>query len=373
MVRGKVLFGGSERPLIVPVGDDTFTREAIRLFVHGRVRRAWATTMLKLDRWLPPLRLLPKVKLSQFPLPEAYAELGLSELSFAVYCGSPGPLCKLTVFSAACGRSVTKIALRPSADQMVRNEGNVLAALAERQIGVGLIPRLVSHGQLSSGRWFVRTTVLSAGRREPRFGAMHREFLSQLHASSSASVKAWQESRTYAALLSRVAAIDACLDRESRELIAAVLADIAALSHDQPVAECVVHGDFAPWNITMTDRLCVFDWEYAKVRGNPLHDFLHFHVMSSALLHRRLGKAALRRLISLAGSQLERVAGCPPDQRLVGALTLQYIADTVIFYCEADGELKQGHPVIKAYMSLLRRRRRWLPADITEKGAADER
>jgi len=372
-VRGKILFGTSERPLIVPVGDDTFTREAIRLFVHGRVRRAWATAMLKLDHWLPPLRLLPKVKLSQFPLPEAYAELGLSGLSFAVYCGSPGPLCKLTVYSAASERWVTKIALQPSADQMVRNEGDVLAALAERRIGVGLIPRLVSHGQLSSGRSFVRTTVLSAGRREPRFGSMHREFLSQLHASGGDADKTWKESHTYATLLSRAAAINDCLDRESRELIAAVLADIAVLSHDQPVAECVVHGDFAPWNITMTDRLCVFDWEYAQVRGNPLHDFLHFHVMSSALLHRRLGRAALRRLISLAGSQLERVAGSPPDPRLVGALTLQYIADTVIFYCEADGELKREHPVIKAYMLLLRRRHSWLPADIAEKGVADER
>jgi len=73
--RGKMLFSGSERPLFVPKGDDAFVRDAIQLFVHGNLRRALATIMLKLDHWLPRLHLLPTVKPTQLPLPEIYGEL----------------------------------------------------------------------------------------------------------------------------------------------------------------------------------------------------------------------------------------------------------------------------------------------------------
>ena len=370
---GKVLFGRSERPLFVPDGDETFVRDAIRLFVHGNARRAWATIMLKLDRWLPPLRLLPTVKPMQLPLPDVYGELGIPQGSFAVYYGSPGPLRKLTVYTSGAERSVTKIALQPSADAMIRNEGKILALLADHQIGVDFVPRLLGHGRLSCGRRFLRTTVLPAGRRELRFGAMHCTFLTQLYAHRGC-VRIWVHGHGYAALVTHLATIRNKLDRMTSELIDAVLADIVALSGNEPVAECVVHGDFVPWNITVTnDRLCVFDWEYAVACGNPLHDYLHFHLIPEVLLHRLPSSAMFNRLALHAGKHLACMAGHAPSPQLVGALMLQYLTQTVTFFCAADGELKYGHPIIKAYMQLLRNRHTWLPTGAVSGDHDDER
>jgi len=366
-----MLFSGSERPLFVPKGDDAFVRDAIQLFVHGNLRRALATIMLKLDHWLPRLHLLPTVKPTQLPLPEIYGELGISGDSFAVYYGSPGPLRKLTVYSSTADRSVTKIALQPSADAMISNEGEILALLANHRIGVDFVPRLLSHGQLSCGRHFVCTTVLPPGRREPRFGAMHRAFLEELYAHRSC-VTVWVHGRSYGTLVTHSATIRRNLDRTNRELFDSVLADIAALSGNEPVAECVVHGDFAPWNISVSDeRLWVFDWESAVTCGNPLHDFLHFHLIPDALLRRHLGHAELERLATHAGQHLAGLTGHALAPQLVGALMLQYLTEIMIFFCAADGELKHGHPVIRAYLRLLRTRHTWLPR-MTSSGESDD-
>jgi len=371
---GTILFGGSERPLLVPRGDDAFVREAIQLFVHSNVRRGLATLMLKLDRWMPHLRLLPTVKTTQLPLPEIYGELGISDDNFAVYYGSPGPLRKLTIYSsAAADRSVTKIALQASADAMISNEGKILALLADHQVGVDFIPKLISHGQLSCGRRFVRTTVLPSGRREPRFGAMHGAFLKELY-SHRDCVTVWVHGNSYGTLVTHLATIRNNLDRMSRDLIDAVVGDIALMSGNAPVAECIVHGDFAPWNITVTDdRLWVFDWESAVTRGNPLHDFLHFHLIPEALLRHVQSEAALKRLVSNAAQHLAVMSGHTPAPELVGALILQYLAEIVTFFCAADGELKHGHPVIKAYLRLMRSRHSWLPKVNQVEVVGDER
>ena len=371
---GTILFGRSERPLLVPHGDNGFAHEAIQLFMHGKLRRTLATLLFRLDDWLPGLRLLPNIQTSQLPLPEVYEELGIVEDTFAVYYGSPGPLRKLTIYSASAkGRSVTKIALQASADAMICNEGKILAMLADLGVGMDCVPSLISHGQLSSGRRFVRTTVLPSGRRDPRFGPMHSAFLGELYTHRDC-VTVWNLGHGYRALKNRLETVRPNLDRASCDLIDSVVADIATLSGNEPIAECIVHGDFAPWNISvMDDRVCVFDWESAVLRGNPLHDFLHFHLISEALLRRVQSNAVLKRLLHDAVRHLAGVTNHLPDKRLVAALMLQYIADIVVFFCVADGELKLGHPVIKAYLRLLRGRRGWLPVSGVADGSAHER
>jgi hypothetical protein len=361
---GRILFGRSERPLLVPKGNDDFVQEAIQLFVQSGVRRGLATLMLKIDRWLPQLRLLPTVKSMPLPLPEIYAELGISQERLALYYGSPGPLRKLTIYSSSADRSVIKVALQPPADEMISNERKFLALLAEHRIGVDFVPTLLGHGQLSSGRRFVRTSVLPSGRRESRFGPMHRSFLTELYAHRS-DVNGWARGRSYRSLQTQFAAIRNQLDDASCALLDAVLGDIAVLSGSEPVAECIVHGDFAPWNIAVTnDRLWVFDWENAVKRGNPLHDFLHFHLISEALLRRVQRSAALKLLLDNASRHLASVAGpgYAPAPALVAALTLHYLAEVVIFFCSADGTLRHSHPVIKSYVRLMQIRHSWLPS-----------
>lgn len=367
---GTVLFGGSERPLLVPKGNDEFVREAVRMFVPGRVRRCLATVVLKLDRWLPQLHMLRTVESMPPPLAEIYRELGFPAQHFAIYYGSPGPLRKLTIYASSVDRSVTKLALQPSADEMITNEGKILTLLAEHRIGVDYVPALLGHGQLSCGRRFVRTSVLPPGRRESRFGPKHRGFLAQLYAHGF-SLTAWVGGTSYQSLLNQLAAIRCNLDGASLELLDAVVREIAVLSGNEPVNECIVHGDFAPWNMTVSDdRLRVFDWEYAAPRGNPLHDFLHFHLISDAPSRRALGA---KRIVGDASRHLALVAGSRPPAPLVAALILHYLAQVVIFFCSADGTLKHGHPIIKSYLHLMRTRATWLLNASRDGGPTHER
>jgi hypothetical protein len=358
---GRVLFGRSDRPLFVPYGDDDFVREAIRLFVQSGIRRVLATLMVKVDQWLPRLRLLPQANPMPTPLPEIYSELGIAEENAALYYGSPGPLRKLTIFSSSTGRSVTKIALQPAADMRILNEGKILALLNAHRIGVDSVPALLDHGKLSSGRGFVRTSVLPSGRCESRFGPMHLAFLNQLY-EHRVGVTCWVHGKSYQSLLRQFSSIRGSLDPVTCVLLDAVLKDIGALSANEPVAECIVHGDFAPWNISATGtRLFVYDWENAVTRGNPLHDFLHFHLIPAALLRGGLRQSAFKRLIDNARRRLTSLAGQTTHLHLVSALTLHYLAEIVIFFCSADGKLMYSHPVVKSYLHLMRCRHSWLP------------
>lgn len=369
----RILFGRTERPLLLPKNNDDFVREAIQLFVQSGMRRGLASLMLKIDHWLPQLRLLPTIKSMPVSLPEIYGEAGIAKEQFALYYGSPGPLRKLTVYSSSTGRSVTKIALQPLADERIYNEGKFLELLASHRIVADFVPTLLDHGQLSSGRRFVRTSVLPSGRRESRFGPMHRAFLGELYNHRS-GVPAWVDGHSYQSLKARLNAIHHSVDQPSRELLDSVLDDIAALSGDEPVAECIVHGDFAPWNISVTgNRLSVYDWENAVTHGSPLHDFLHFHLISETLRRPSLGLPAVKRLMTNAAQHFAFVAGRKPAPRLVAALTLNYLAEIVIFFCVTDGTLMYGHPVIKSYLHLMRTRQIWLSNAFSDGGTPHER
>jgi hypothetical protein len=370
--RGKLISPGKDRPLIVPVANTILAREGVRLFLPRGPRRLIALVMLRVDGWLPWFGLLEQLEEAEFPLPDAYAELGLSEGSFVVYQGSPGPLSKLSVYTRSPEPSLIKIAMRASADARVLNEAHMLRAMAKSGNKKHSFPCLLDSGRLPSGRYFLRVDVTHHGRRETGFGSRQRAFLEDLQ-RQRADARPWSECSTYRALVARCSRISTLLDHANRQLLSSVSAEIAAMG-GEAVSECVVHGDFAPWNITIdAGRLCVFDWEYGRLRGNPLQDLVHFHLMPRALMRSHPTVRYLRYLGVLAASHLRAMTPAPVSQQLTGALMLQYLADTVTFYAEEDGELKVAHPVIYAYLRLLRERATWLPQAGLSVGVDNER
>jgi hypothetical protein len=114
----------------------------------------------------------------------------------------------------------------------------------------------------------------------------------------------------------------------------------------------------------------VFDLEYAEAGGNPLQDFLHFHLAARAAGDRSISPWFMRRLLARAADHSERVFG--PDTGLAsaaGPLTLHYLLDTVAFYIEASGRLDINDPVIRAYLRILEQRDQWLPGQVPAKEA----
>jgi hypothetical protein len=64
---------------------------------------------------------------------------------------------------------------------------------------------------------------------------------------------------------------------------------------DMEVVSAMMHGDFTPWNIKITDQnmVRILDWEYSEPLGMPGWDWLHYHVQRMSLVQEVDGAALL--------------------------------------------------------------------------------
>ncbi len=359
----KVLYGRRAQPLLLPVGSGRRSRAAIAFFVRNRRWRWWGRLLLSLDRWMPDAGLLPEVHIDHFPVATLFGEAAAST---AIYVGSPGPLQKLTIL---CPRHhdeparVAKVSLHASADRAVAREAQWLRALGASPSTASFVPRLVDDGTLPCGRRYVVMSALPEGVTSLRFGAQHRAFLAAL--AEKGRSENWAASAAVLRLRERIRTVRCLLGDAHRQLLEEGLFEAESALASRALPACLLHGDFAPWNVRLTpERVFVFDWEYAQARGNPLQDFLHFHLMPRVLQARRtrVGPGYMRSLLKRAAAYATEAFGAGSGvAEAAGPLTIHYLLDTISFYVEASGYMDARHPVMRAYLMLLERRDAWLP------------
>jgi aminoglycoside phosphotransferase (APT) family kinase protein len=177
-------------------------------------------------------------------------------------------------------------------------------------------------------------------------------------------VHPWADTEAFNRLRERAQAVRPMMQAEHRALIDAALAEVEQRIGVCRLPACLAHGDFAPWNVRVqAGRLFAFDWEYAQAGANPLHDYLHFHLMSRLARHRPLGTRFMAPLLSRAGRHADSVFGVRSGvAEAAGALALHYLLDVITFYVEASRCLDPAHPVLRAYLQLLQQRGQWLGA-----------
>jgi hypothetical protein len=373
-VEWKVLFASRPRPLLVPAGSTAQARAAVDFFVANRLLRWWGHFVLRLDRWLPSSRLVPLARSERFPIDKLFGDDAVKETCFAVRCGSPGPLRKLTIFCPAqIGEGtgeICKVAAQPSADDSISREVYWLRNLGKLPALAPFLPRLVRDGTLPCGRRFLTMSALAFGRLSSRFSAQHFQFLTILAARQSAMTP-WSATEPSRRLANRINNVAELMEPPYRTFFADILREIDAGIGSREIPVCLVHGDFAPWNLRVAgNHLLAFDWEYAESGGSPLQDYLHFHLIARATGHRHLAPFFMRRLVAGAADHAEKIFG--PDSGVAdaaGYLTLHYLLDTVAFYTEASRYLDVNDSVIRAYLEVLEQRRRWLPEPRTAKEA----
>ena len=360
----KIVYARRPRSVLVPAGDATQARAGVDFFSSSRLLRVWGRLLLVLDRWLPKGWLVPSVQLHSLPWDTIFGYSAARGRRFALHCGSPGPLQKLAVFVEELdGGKVAKIALKPSADQSVIREAYWLRTLGASKATARYLPRLLGEGTLACGRRFVAMSAIHGAAPPSSFGQAHRAFLATLAGHERMTVP-WPQGAAFVHLRERTRCVSAALGPDCHALATAVLDEIARVTAGRPLPTCVVHGDFASWNLRTSGKgLFVFDWEYAEAAGNPLQDFLHFHLIDRATRRRALGNAFMQRLLQQAGEYAQSIFG--PDSgaevaKAAGALTLQYLLATLIFYVEASGRLEMQHPVLQAYVKLLANREAWI-------------
>lgn len=357
----KVLYASRRQPLLVPL-DTVRARDAIAFFIRNPWLRAWGNLLLTLDRWIPH-PMLSTVKLEQFPAHRLFESTDLPET--ALYCGFPGPLQKLTMYCPGHGAEpgrVAKIAMHASADGAIAREAYWLDTLSRTPDTAAYLPRLLQQGTLPCGRRFLAMQALPSGLPSTPFGQPHRQFLKVL-AQHAGGTLPWRESPAYARLEQRLTEVLPLVEPHIRHLLKRVFDEIGDDIGARRLPSTLLHADFVPWNLRLTEQqLYVFDWEYAEASGNPLQDFLHFHLLPRALQLMPLTAGAMPGLLDKACDHALDLFGRHSGVAdACGALTLHYLLDTVTFYAAASGYLDQSHPVQRTYMRLLERRAFWLP------------
>lgn len=359
------------QPLLVPVDAPRFAAAAIRFFIGTRPRQWLAQARLA---WADHARQV--LELPGFPVAALFNQPGQvapRDLRLALCCGSPGPLRKLVVLAAPAGSDpeaphardalrVAKIAMAASADRAIEHEAHWLRLLGRQAATARFVPRLYNEGRLGNGRRFVVMSALPRGRASHAFGTCHGDFLAAL-GRPGRTLGPWPCSEAYCRLRARCAALAGLVEPEAlrplREALDAIERGLARTA----LPTCIAHGDFAPWNMRLAaGQLFVFDWEYAQADANPLHDYLHFHVMTRIAAGRALRAAWLRDLLAGAGRHGAAVFGATVAPALAKAAPLllaQYLVDTISFYAQQSGYLDARHPVLRPQLRLLAARRHW--------------
>ncbi|HYG32609.1 MAG TPA: phosphotransferase [Methylophilaceae bacterium] len=357
----KVLYARRNQPLLV-APDPQAARQAIGFFIRNPLLRLWGQGSLLLDRMLPQLGLLPTLRLNEFPVSLAGKD---GSPCPALYIGFPGPLQKLTLYCPDYQdgqHKVTKVALEKSANPAVAREAYWLGTLGQLPEIAPFLPRLVSEGTLACGRSYLSMQALPKGKSSHRFDRAHRHFL-RLLAAYRPELTPWSLSGAHVRLRERMHQALPLMDIQYQELLQTALEEVEREIGVQRLPTCLLHSDFAPWNVRVTNQhLYVFDWEYAEESGNPIQDFLHFHLIQRVLRRWPMGASGMPTLLSEVAAYARGVYGDDSGvAEACGALALHYLLDTLTFYTTVSGYLAPRHPVVHAYLDLLRKRAEWMP------------
>jgi hypothetical protein len=361
----KVLYAKRSQPLLVSP-DLPGAMHAVDFFMRNPVLRLWGKMALIIDHWLPWLNLLPTIRLDLFP--SSLVGEG-SEACPALYIGSPGPLQKMTLYcpgSTSMNR-VTKVALNPSANDAIIREAYWLRTVGESTEIAAFLPRLLDEGMLACGRSFLSMQALPHGVFSTRFDRRHRHFL-KLLAHFRPELTPWVQSEAHMRLRERMQRALPLMDQQYRDLLLSALEEVEYEIGQRRLPTCLIHSDFAPWNVRLAEQhLYVFDWEYAEKSGNPIQDFLHFHLIPRVLSRWPMGVSGMPVILAEVAAYARAVYGDDSGvAESCGALAMHYLLDTLTFYTTASGYLGLTHPVVRGYLELLEKRVQWMPQSLTK-------
>ena len=270
----------------------TQTRRVVRSLSEWRpysVKGAVAWFFLRAAMLFGCLRLLPGTRLMPVSLSAVnWADFGWFDSrppELVAYVGTPGPHRKIvvTLVEGSSGNStaVLKFPVFDSAWNKIESESKVLRQLAGREHSP-IAPRLIS---LNAGSKYSVQTFMPGSPSPAVVTNLHFEFLRKLGLSnSSISINGLIEKlgSRVSKLRSLAFGLDSRLD--------AIEINLANLTISGDVPTVWIHGDFAPWNLKISDDESLFavDWEDASPLGLPCYDLTYFQLQVQHLLGKRV-------------------------------------------------------------------------------------
>ena len=108
----------------------------------------------------------------------------------------------------------------------------------------------------------------------------------------------------------------------------------------QTVRTTIYHGDFAPWNVRMTnlETIRAFDWERGHLKGIPAWDWFHFIVQTSILVKRYSRERVAAELEQLVHSpRFQKYASDAGISKIVEPLLLAYLLEQKLIVRPLEG------------------------------------
>jgi hypothetical protein len=360
----RALFSQSARPLLVPASHKAAQESSLRFFIPKPRNRLLARMLLRTEPLARRLGALPEVSMTE-PGPGTLLQRikTNSATEVAFHIGTPGPYQKATLLlMSSSGEPLTlaKLALNEDANPMVDAEAYWLEELARHGEIAAHVPRLLQHGRARNGRDYVLVSIVPGRETGSEITAAHRAFLATL-AEARLSVRPYSASSTARFLDVAMDRLNGKIGFGPRVLLSSAIRDCEHRLRTWYGPCVVAHGDFASWNIRRsTHGISVFDWEYASDDAIALQDIMHFCLAPRAVTEGEIGAADLQNALHQA-EVLARSAhpGFPWSREVVALQGLAYLLHTVLFYSLSRDSLPDWHPLVQAYLELIRSRGQW--------------
>jgi Phosphotransferase enzyme family len=360
----RALFSHSARPLLVPATHKAAQESSLRFFISKPRNRLYARMLLRTEPLARRLGALPEVRMAE-PGPGTLLQRikTNSATEVAFHIGTPGPYQKATLLlMSPSGEPLTlaKLALNQEANPMVDAEAYWLEELSHHGEVAAHVPRLLQRGKADNGRDYVLVSIVPGRETGSEITPAHRAFLGAL-AQTRLSVRPYSASSTARFLDLAMDRLNSKIGFGPRVLLNSAIRDCAQRLRTWYGPCVVAHGDFASWNIRRTAHgISVFDWEYASDEAIALQDIMHFSLAPRAVIEGEIGAGDLRDALQQAEA-LARSAH--PDfawtREVVALQGLAYLLHTVLFYSLSRDSLPDWHPLVKAYLELIRCRGEW--------------
>jgi hypothetical protein len=227
-----------------------------------------------------------------------------------------------------------KVGINALTRDLVRAESAALAQLATAPLTRVGVPRLIHHGQWRGHEVLVQQALTGSG--PARSWAELSSAMAELAGVQGTSRGPAGQSRYWRGLRER---LHGAADRAAARELLQALDQLQATADSTSVEFGSWHGDWTPWNMTMSaGRAMVWDWERFQA-GIPVgYDAVHYRLQEAVAGGRVPAQAAAAAAVAGAPDLLAPFGVQPGAARLVAAL---YLAEIGTRYVQ-DGQAEAG-------------------------------
>lgn len=259
--------------------------------------------------------------------------------NWALFTGTPGPNRKAIFYTPA--RGFIKIPLGARSEDQILNEALMLAQLKELNIANIEIPEIdfLENDQV------ILSDVGESEVPGSLYGVQHYKALNALYLNSVRAMlpaidSSWQK------LGEEIKGLSTKAQKIPGGMLSKLEMLYAIQSDQNNFMQCIAHGDFTPWNISVKRNNCaIYDWENCQYAGLGF-DFFHFHFQKGILVEHRPFSSIYKDI--LAGFNANMIPGIHAVRgvKVLEKYLSYYLLQNVSYYLHLYEEQSDWHQQI---------------------------